>query len=160
MATSIRVRRGNKANLPASAPSGMLLWCEDTKELYMGTGTSVVNPTTVNTDFVKNIVSQMLGQGVSLQGNGYIKIPVTSGKSVIFQWGCATGFGFGTSRDIYFPIAFPTTCGALAVAAGYYQGAGNKGSTAKVYRVAANRFHITSRFEQGTANIDWIAIGW
>ena len=63
MATSIRVRRGNKANLPASAPSGMLLWCEDTKELYMGTGTSVVNPTTVNTDFVKNIVSQFSPRG-------------------------------------------------------------------------------------------------
>ena len=160
MATSIRVRRGNKANLPASAPSGMLLWCEDTKELYMGTGDSVVNPSTVNTDFVKNIVSQMLGQGVSLQGNGYIKIPVTSGKSVIFQWGCATGFGFGTSRDIYFPIAFPTTCGALAVAAGYYQGAGNKGSTAQVYRVAANRFHITSRFEQGTEKKKKNENGW
>ena len=57
MPTNIRIRRGNKADLPASAPSGMPLWCEDTKELFMGTGTSVVNPTTVNTDFVKNIVS-------------------------------------------------------------------------------------------------------
>ena len=56
MPTNIRIRRGNKADLPASAPSGMPLWCEDTKELFMGTGTSVVNPTTVNTDFVKNIV--------------------------------------------------------------------------------------------------------
>lgn len=39
--TNIRLRRGNKADLPASAPSGMPLWCEDTKELYMGTGTGV-----------------------------------------------------------------------------------------------------------------------
>lgn len=160
MTTNIRVRRGNKANLPQSAPSGMLLWCEDTKELYVGTGDSVVNPVTTNVDFVKNIVSQMLGQGASLQGNGYLKIPAASGKFVIIQWGCATGFGFGTSRDIYFPLAFPVTCAALAVAPGYYQGAGNKGSSAQVYRVAANRFHITSRFEQGAANIDWIAIGW
>ena len=85
MPTNIRIRRGNKADLPASAPSGMPLWCEDTKELFMGTGDSVVNPTTVNTEFVENIVSQILGQGVSLQGNGYLKIPVTSGKSVIIQ---------------------------------------------------------------------------
>lgn len=160
MATNIRVRRGNKADLPTSAPSGMLLWCEDTKELYMGTGDSVVNPSTVNTDFIKNIVSQMLGQGVSLQGNGFLKIPVTNETFVVFQWGCATGFGMGTSRDIYFPISYPATCAALAVAAGYYQGAGNKGSTAQVYRVDASRFHITSRFEQGAANIDWISIGW
>ena len=44
MPTNIRIRRGNKADLPASAPSGMPLWCEDTKELFMGTGDSVVNP--------------------------------------------------------------------------------------------------------------------
>ena len=41
MATNIRIRRGNKANLPRSAPSGMPLWCEDTKELYIGTGSGV-----------------------------------------------------------------------------------------------------------------------
>ena len=36
MPTNIRIRRGKKANLPKSAPSGMPLWCEDTKELYIG----------------------------------------------------------------------------------------------------------------------------
>ena len=41
MPTNIRIRRGKKANLPKSAPSGMPLWCEDTKELYIGTGTGV-----------------------------------------------------------------------------------------------------------------------
>jgi len=39
--TSIRFRRGNKADMPVSAPSGMPLWCEDTKELYLGTGDDV-----------------------------------------------------------------------------------------------------------------------
>jgi len=39
--TIIRFRRGNKANLPELAPSGMPLWCEDTKELYLGTGDDV-----------------------------------------------------------------------------------------------------------------------
>lgn len=41
MGTNIRIRRGNKADLPKSAPSGMPLWCEDTKQLYIGTGTGI-----------------------------------------------------------------------------------------------------------------------
>ena len=41
MRTHIRLRRGNRANLPASAPSGMPLWCEDTQELFIGTGDGV-----------------------------------------------------------------------------------------------------------------------
>nr|BDD48299.1 hypothetical protein 4 [bacterium] len=39
--TIIKFRRGEKIDLPASAPSGMPLWCEDTKELYIGTNDSV-----------------------------------------------------------------------------------------------------------------------
>ena len=38
MGTHIRIKRGKKNDLPKSAPSGMPLWCEDTKELYIGTG--------------------------------------------------------------------------------------------------------------------------
>ena len=160
MPTHIRIRRGNKSDLPTSAPSGMLLWCEDTQELYMGTGDSVIKPFTAETGIKETEVYSILGQGVSKSGNGYIKIPVGEDSFIIIQWGCATGFGFGTSRDIYFPMVFPTTCAAISISATYYQGAGNKGSTTQVYRVAPNRFHITSRFEQGAANIDWIAIGW
>ena len=44
MPTNIRIRRGKKANLPKSAPSGMPLWCEDTKELYIGTQALFCNP--------------------------------------------------------------------------------------------------------------------
>ncbi len=39
--TSIKFKRGNKADLPQSAPSGTPLWCEDSHELYMGTGDGV-----------------------------------------------------------------------------------------------------------------------
>ena len=38
MSKNIRFKRGNKSNLPSSAPSGMPLWCQDTEELYIGTG--------------------------------------------------------------------------------------------------------------------------
>lgn len=41
MGIDIKFRRGQKIKLPSSAPSGMPLWCEDTKELYIGTGNSV-----------------------------------------------------------------------------------------------------------------------
>lgn len=41
MGIDIKFRRGQKIKLPDSAPSGMPLWCEDTCELYMGTGDNV-----------------------------------------------------------------------------------------------------------------------
>lgn len=52
MGTNIRIRRGKKANLPSSAPSGMPLWCEDTQELYIGTGNGVKIIHTYNADTV------------------------------------------------------------------------------------------------------------
>ena len=41
MANKIQFMRGLKNNLPSSADVGMPLWCTDTKELYIGTGTGV-----------------------------------------------------------------------------------------------------------------------
>lgn len=41
MTGNLQFKRGLKSNLPTSAPSGMPLWCEDTKELFMGTGDGV-----------------------------------------------------------------------------------------------------------------------
>lgn len=41
MSGNLQFRRGLKANLPTSAPVGMPLWCTDTKELYIGTGSSI-----------------------------------------------------------------------------------------------------------------------
>lgn len=38
---NLQFKRGLKSNLPTSAPSGMPLWCTDTKELYIGTETGV-----------------------------------------------------------------------------------------------------------------------
>ncbi len=37
MTGNLQFKRGLKNNLPTSAPSGMPLWCTDTKELYIGT---------------------------------------------------------------------------------------------------------------------------
>lgn len=41
MTNKIQFKRGLKSNLPITADEGMPLWCTDTKELYIGTGTSV-----------------------------------------------------------------------------------------------------------------------
>ena len=41
MSGNLQFRRGLKTNLPTSAPSGMPLWCTDTKELYIGTGDGI-----------------------------------------------------------------------------------------------------------------------
>ena len=41
MANKIQFKRGLKQNLPSSADVGMPLWCTDTQELYIGTGTGV-----------------------------------------------------------------------------------------------------------------------
>lgn len=38
---NLQFKRGLKNNLPTSAASGTPLWCTDTKELYIGTGTGV-----------------------------------------------------------------------------------------------------------------------
>lgn len=54
VATNIRLRRGKKSELPTSAPSGTPLWCEDTKELYIGTDDNIakvgVNDLSTSTD--------------------------------------------------------------------------------------------------------------
>ena len=41
MANKLQFKRGLKSNLPNSADVGMPLWCTDTQELYIGTGTGV-----------------------------------------------------------------------------------------------------------------------
>jgi len=41
MKVNLKFKRGYKSNMPSYAPDGMPLWCSDTKELYIGTGSSV-----------------------------------------------------------------------------------------------------------------------
>lgn len=160
MSGNLQFRRGLKTNLPTSAPVGMPLWCTDTKELYIGNGDSVIKPDFQASAVSNNDIYSIIGQSYAKSANGYFKIPVAENSFLIFQWGTVSGMGFGTSKNIYFPIAFPSTCAAIAISASYYQGAGNKGSSAKVSRTDATKFNITSRFEQSSASIDWIAIGW
>lgn len=42
MVNSVKIRRGNKANLPATGSDGEFLYAKDTNELFIGNGTSVV----------------------------------------------------------------------------------------------------------------------
>jgi len=70
--TNIRFRRGNKADLPDLAPSGLPLWCEDTKELYIGTD-SGVSPVVTNNNYFPNFVPYCLNSG-NQDSNGYADI--------------------------------------------------------------------------------------
>lgn len=84
MGTHIRLRRGNKANLPKSAPSGMPLWCEDTKELYIGTGDGIQIIHTYNADtvdgfhassFLKNVNQFVITSGANVGTTTYVYPP-------------------------------------------------------------------------------------
>lgn len=61
---NIKFKRGLKSNLPSAVPSGMPLWCEDSKELYIGTGDSVTKVSgsegsgTVSGDLVTKLSSE------------------------------------------------------------------------------------------------------
>lgn len=65
----IRFRRGNKADLPSLAPSGLPLWCEDTKELYIGTD-SGVTPVIINNNYFPNFMPYSVNSG-NVDVNGY-----------------------------------------------------------------------------------------
>ena len=55
----IKFKRGLKQNLPNSADIGTPLWCTDTHELYMGTGSGVIK---VGSEFyTKTEIDSMIG---------------------------------------------------------------------------------------------------
>jgi len=98
--TIIRLRRGNKADLPASAPSGMPLWCEDTKELYIGTGNGV--------NLVNDLTSSALPVGIviwfanSTLPSGFLKcngavVSRTAYSSLFNAIGTTFGAGDGST---------------------------------------------------------------
>jgi len=64
MSGNLQFKRGLKNNLPTSAPSGMPLWCTDTKELYIGTGDSVskINTNTAEIDtYTRKEIDSLIG---------------------------------------------------------------------------------------------------
>lgn len=86
--TTIRFRRGERLNLPASAPSGMPLWCEDTKELYMGTDDGVAPIIANNSDeTIQGYVPYSVNSG-NQDANGYADlIQKVSDTEVSFKVG-------------------------------------------------------------------------
>lgn len=57
----IRFKRGNKADLPQSATSGTPLWCEDTKELYIGDGNGVSKVGAISNVVDNNSLLNLIG---------------------------------------------------------------------------------------------------
>lgn len=67
MAT-IQIKRGLFANLPASASAGELLWTTDTKQLYVGTGASIVQIDYVRASTLGTGVATALGINIGSAG--------------------------------------------------------------------------------------------
>ena len=72
MTGNLQFRRGLKSNLPTSAPSGMPLWCTDTKELYIGTENGVTKVSS------RNIKSLDYSSQISLETNTINKIQASN----------------------------------------------------------------------------------
>jgi len=66
MAGNLQFKRGLKTNLPSSAPSGMPLWCTDTKELYIGTDEGVEKVDT-NKIEIQNLTELVSGNELTLE---------------------------------------------------------------------------------------------
>src|SRR5271157_3194284 len=82
---SIQIRRGDKANLPASASDGQPLFVEDTGELYMGTGAGVVPVKIDNSNVI---------------GGGQVVLALTCGMNIsAFQVVAVRGDGLAYVAD-------------------------------------------------------------
>ena len=78
MKGNLQFKRGLKTKLPKSAPSGMPLWCEDTKELYIGTdsGIALINGASNSTSASTEIpITTLATSGtISLKDNSVNRI--------------------------------------------------------------------------------------
>ncbi len=107
--TVIRFRRGNKDNLPDSAPSGMPLWCEDTKELYIGTDDSIAPIIGDNTSSSGFFVPYSVNSG-NQDSNGYADlIEKVSDTEAAFKVG-----GIYPNMGITFPNGNHYTVSSIA----------------------------------------------
>lgn len=85
MAVNIQVKRGLSQNLPSKASSGTPLWCEDTHELYFGTGNSIVKigeNSTENNLYEKTlkpiIFPELIDNNYNLTSNSINRVTVNS----------------------------------------------------------------------------------
>lgn len=80
MAMQIRFWRGDEADMPLTAPSGVPMWCEDTQQLWVGTGTGrrLIGPsagdpgTSAETDVMTNNGAPLVttdGAGLTYAGS-------------------------------------------------------------------------------------------
>jgi len=84
--TVIRFRRGNKSELPIAAPSGMPLWCEDTKKLYLGTDNGI-EPIIGENSFSTGFIPYSVNSG-NQDSNGFANlINKVSATEVSFKVG-------------------------------------------------------------------------
>ena len=77
---NLQFKRGLKSKLPTSAPSGMPLWCIDTKELYIGTENGIQK---VGSSSDGSIITEITQKSVNiLPTNGIIELQDNSVNTI------------------------------------------------------------------------------
>lgn len=76
MTGNLQFKRGLKANLPSSAPSGMPLWCTDTKELYIGTDDGVEKVGSGEIEFL-NLTELLTDDEITLQEDAIYRLELS-----------------------------------------------------------------------------------
>lgn len=133
-ATNIRLRRGKKSELPSNAPSGTPLWCEDTKELYVGTDNGVakvgVNDLSSSTDNtnVLNPVGVNSGSTTELKRNTSVSIQGNKITAGTFQGALNGNANTATKLQTARTIALTGD----VTASGTFDGSGNLSLSTKV----------------------------
>lgn len=133
-ATNIRLRRGKKSELPSNAPSGTPLWCEDTKELYIGTDNGVakvgVNDLSSSTDNtnVLNPVGVNSGSTTELKRNTSVSIQGNKITAGTFQGALNGNANTATKLQTARTIALTGD----VTASGTFDGSGNLSLSTKV----------------------------
>lgn len=145
MGTHIRLRRGNKANLPQVAPSGMPLWCEDTKELYIGTGDGIQIIHTFDADTVDGFHASSFLKNTN-------------------QFSITSGANTGTTTYVYPPDGYAMTnlvAFIPSIRTIHFNGkVDNNDSMYCTYANESNRIKITCYNSEQRANpaANWLAV--
>lgn len=123
------------------------------KNLTASTNGDVVTTTTPTpTDNSKKIINTewaLLGFAISLNTNGYIKLPTWLG-GLIIQWGYSVASTGGSA--VSFPLTFPNACLQIAIG---QAGAGGVTYIGGTPTTTSFTFYNTA----GTGSHRWIAIG-
>lgn len=93
---------------------------------------------------------------ISKAANGYVKL----GNGIILQWGTFASGNYGATKTVTFPTAFTSSNYQVVLSSNYQQTAGDKGSSCAVTAKSTSNFTFRCGFQQTTATVYYVAIGY